>query len=98
MTITNADTFLKTTPSTEARVKVGVATASGVIYIDSNAALRLFLPHGAPASVPESQLYYWTREWQEQEAESRKELANGESREFTNATDAIQWLFDSGDD
>ncbi len=49
------------------------------------------------ANVPESQLYYWSREWQEREREALAELERGEGREFESPTDAIRWLMDDED-
>ena len=38
------------------------------------------------------QAYYWTRQWQTDEAESFRELAAGNYRTFTNVEDALAWL------
>lgn len=38
------------------------------------------------------QAYYWTPEWQTDEAESRRELAAGHGRTFTDARAALAWL------
>jgi hypothetical protein len=43
-------------------------------------------------SVPRSQLYYWTRRWQEDEAAAVAELERGEGRRFDNPREAIRWL------
>jgi hypothetical protein len=50
-----------------------------------------------PASMPESQLFYWTRKWQADEAESAVELAEGQGQTFDNADEAIRWLLDPND-
>ncbi len=49
----------------------------------------------AEVTDPE-QAYYWSREWQDAEAESRADYAAGRFRTFTDAEDAIAWL-DSDD-
>lgn len=46
----------------------------------------------APIAIPESQRYYWSRRWQDDELESRKELLAGQGREFEDPADAIAWL------
>jgi len=51
-------------------------------------------PSVLPVSIPESQLYYWTLKWQTDEAESIRELDNGESVTFDNADAVIRWLLD----
>ena len=38
------------------------------------------------------QAYYWTDEWQNDEAEARAELAAGLGRTFDNVQGAISWL------
>jgi hypothetical protein len=43
-------------------------------------------------SVPRSQLYYWTRQWQEDEAAAVAELERGEGRRFKDSREAIRWL------
>jgi hypothetical protein len=45
-----------------------------------------------PLFVPRDQLYYWTREWQEGEAEALHELQEGEFRSFPDGTTAAGWL------
>jgi hypothetical protein len=45
-----------------------------------------------PIAVPESQRYYWTRRWQDDELESRRELLAGQGCEFDDPADAIAWL------
>jgi hypothetical protein len=49
-------------------------------------------PSRIPFSIPSSQLYYWTRRWQEDEARAMEELERGESRRFTKTADALRWL------
>lgn len=55
------------------------------------------LPRHIPFSVPRDQLYYWTREWQEAEAEADEELRRGEARIFDDPEEALRWL-DSPED
>ena len=45
-----------------------------------------------PASIPASQRYFWTARWQAGEAESRRDIANGEVEQFDDPLDAIRWL------
>jgi hypothetical protein len=39
-----------------------------------------------------SQLYYWTRQWQRDEAEAVCELERGEGVSFSDPLDAVRWL------
>lgn len=55
-------------------------------------------PAGFPESVPRDQLYYWTAKWQSDQNESIRELETGNSRLFTSAADAIEWLVEPTDD
>jgi len=50
------------------------------------------LPQSFPASIPASQMYYWTRAWQEGERRALEELERGEGRHFDDPRDAIRWL------
>jgi len=43
-------------------------------------------------SIPSSQLYYYTRQWQADERLAVAELEAGDGRVFDNSTDAIRWL------
>ena len=45
-----------------------------------------------PRVIPISQAYYWTREWQEGEAEALRDLETGNSRVFADPRDAIRYL------
>jgi hypothetical protein len=47
--------------------------------------------------VPESQTYYWTPEWQRNEAEAVEEIRSGEARRFASTDDAIRWLLSAED-
>lgn len=48
-----------------------------------------------PISIPETELYYWTRQWQTDEAQAVAEIENGLGQRFENSTDAIRWLLDA---
>ena len=50
------------------------------------------MPRRVPLFVPRSEAYYWTREWQRDEAEALKELERGEGRVFHDPKDAARWL------
>ncbi|MGH8933020.1 MAG: hypothetical protein ACRDZO_20945 [Egibacteraceae bacterium] len=54
-------------------------------------------PSRIPFSLPSSQLYYWTRRWQEDEAEAVDELARGEGHLFTDTAEALRWLLSDED-
>jgi hypothetical protein len=54
-------------------------------------------PAGVPASISRHQLYYWSKKWQADEAESLAALAAGEGHAFETSQDAMRWLL-SGDD
>jgi hypothetical protein len=56
-----------------------------------------FHPSGLPTSIPHAQAYYWTRLWQEGEAEALRELAAGAAATFEDGTAAIRWLLDDED-
>ncbi len=49
-------------------------------------------PYRVPFFMPRGQAYYWTREWQEGEAEADEELRRGEARTFDDVEDALRWL------
>ena len=55
------------------------------------------LPRSFPAAVPASQMYYWTRAWQEGERRALEELERGEGRNFDDPRDAIRWLLSPED-
>jgi hypothetical protein len=52
---------------------------------------------GPVIGVPEAQLYYWTRAWQENERAAVDELERGEGQHFASAKDAIRWLLSDED-
>ncbi len=49
-------------------------------------------PKGMPLFIPKDQAYYWTREWQEGEAEALAELERGEGVVFEDPKEAVRWL------
>ena len=66
------------------------ANEMGVSSAGSNAA-----PPISPFAIPADQVYYWTRIWQTGEAESKADLASGDTVVFGSASGAIHWLFSS---
>ncbi len=55
------------------------------------------LARRVPLFVSRDQAYYWTREWQEGEAEADEEIRRGELRRFSDIDEAMRWL-DSPED
>lgn len=51
-----------------------------------------------PFTVPRGQLYYWTREWREDEEKALEELERGEGVVFYNPKEAARWLMSLEDD
>jgi hypothetical protein len=51
-----------------------------------------------PLFVPRGQLYYWTHEWQDGEAEALREIADGQARRFPNGSSAAEWLLSDDED
>ena len=47
---------------------------------------------GLPGNIPLDQLFFWTRRWQEDEAESAAARAAGDVREFASGREAVRWL------
>jgi hypothetical protein len=47
---------------------------------------------GLPGTIPSDQLFFWTRQWQEGEAESAAARAAGDVREFASGREATRWL------
>ena len=47
---------------------------------------------GSPVSIPEAQIYYWTRAWQDAENRALLELRENKGIRFKNAAEAIRWL------
>lgn len=45
-----------------------------------------------PMFIPRAEAYYWSREWQHDEAESLKELDRGEGKIFHDPKEAARWL------
>jgi len=44
--------------------------------------------------IPRDQLIYWSPAWLAEEAETRKALAEGKGRTFSNAQEVIHWLLE----
>ncbi len=55
-------------------------------------------PYRVPLFVPRHQAYYWTREWQEDEAEALEELERGEGITFHDPAEAARWLMSPEDE
>lgn len=47
--------------------------------------------------TPTDQDYYWTPEWQHNEADTLRELDSGHGQRFETADAAIRWLTDGQD-
>ena len=56
------------------------------------------LRSGVPVSIPRDEVYYWTLRWQQDEAETVRELEKGEGVTFASGGDMIRWLLDPSDD
>jgi hypothetical protein len=55
-------------------------------------------PYRVPLFIPRHQAYYWTREWQEDEAKALEELERGEGVIFHNPDEAVRWLMSPEDE
>ncbi len=89
------------TKSTLSIREIGTAEGSHSVKSDSlveptNTKPRR-LPRRIPFSVPRDQLYYWSREWQEDEAKALEELERGEGVTFHDPEEAVQWLMSPED-
>ena len=62
------------------------ATAGNASVVSARAGRRV------PLFSRSDQLYYWTREWQEGEAEALAELERGEGVVFEDPQKAVRWL------
>ncbi len=51
-----------------------------------------YLPRRVPLFIPRGEVYYWTYEWQHDEAEALKELERGEGKVFHDPKEAARWL------
>ena len=49
-------------------------------------------PRRVPLFVPRDQAYYWTTQWQRDEAEALREIAEGKARRFSSGAAAAEWL------
>lgn len=78
-------------------ISVGLSTVASPAFC-VNVTVFADHPSSAPVvSVPREQLYYWSRQWQEDEALALEDLAEGRSREFSNGTEAVRWLLSAED-
>ena len=91
------------------RLQLDTTTASGGTPLDyeeqsrTNGAADRHLFPGLevsffPSVVTRSQAYYWSRFWQEGEAEALREIEAGESVRFDNPSDAVRWLLSADND
>ena len=53
--------------------------------------------HELVTSIPRSQLYYWSAEWQRLEADALLEIRAGKAMRFETPNDAIRWLLSDDD-
>ena len=81
MTMTAYRVKEATTASTSVRVHPGATVMSHPDH-----------EYARPAAVLASQLYYWTEEWQNGEAEALAEIERGEGRVFNSGREAVDWL------
>lgn len=73
----------------------GTVSSRSTVLIDTSSTSSnnpLDAPQGMPASVPADQLYFWTEEWQADEARAADDIAAGRVRWFASAGDAIKYL------
>lgn len=49
-------------------------------------------PRRTPLFVTRNEAYYWSREWQSDEAEALQELERGEGKVFHDPREAVRWL------
>lgn len=71
-------------------------SSMGPLQFRLNSDVSTPLPSNVSRRIPPltstGQLYYWTRAWQEGEAEAMAERARGDTYRFENTDDAIRWL------
>jgi hypothetical protein len=77
--------------ATTATTSATGAVIAGTIATDSGRLSR-------PGAIPKDELFFWTRHWQEGEAESAAARARGEVREFASGRDAVRWLLSDDDE
>ncbi len=70
----------------------GRMTVRVSIESDSSSVPEERLPTTMPASIPESQLYFWANDWQESEDRADADLEAGRSKEFNNFLDLAREL------
>lgn len=68
------------------------------IEVDMSAGTELpLLPERMPVSIPADQRYFWTRAWQEGEAQALEDLQAGRSQTFNDPTDLARYLLRPSD-
>ena len=62
------------------------------------ASTRPSMHRRVPLFVPRDQAYYWTAQWQRDEAEAVREIGEGQGRRFTSGAAAAEWLLSDEDE
>jgi hypothetical protein len=71
---------------------------SFMVEVDSSAGTDLpHLPERMPVSIPADQAYFWSRAWQEGEAEALADLEAGRSQTFADPTELARYLLRPSD-
>lgn len=77
-------------------LNLGAVKGEAAVTVDAkaeNASVGSARPRRrVPLFSRSDQLYYWTREWQEGEAEALAELERGEGVVFEDPKEAVRWL------
>ena len=88
-------TVMKISPQGQIRIPKKIMTTLKIqpgdyVEVDIDGGNAILKPRKL---IDPSQEWYWTREWQEDEAEVDKELKNGQlSPEFRTAEEGLRWL------
>jgi hypothetical protein len=82
------DTTLTLEPlhNTEQEATTDVSVTASAKASGEGAGLRV------PLFVPRSQMYYWTKDWQDGEAEALADIAAGRAHLFSSGAAAAEWL------
>jgi AbrB family looped-hinge helix DNA binding protein len=89
------ETVMKISPQGQIRIPKKIMEHLGLVNGDY---LAVYIDHGQMVLKPRklidpSQSWYWTKEWQKDEAEADKDIENEKlSPEFKAAEDGVQWL------
>jgi hypothetical protein len=59
---------------------------------DSTTNVQITSRGALPSVINRAQAYYWTRAWQAGEAESHRDLEQGDVMRFRDADSALRWL------